>query len=58
MWKVDIVCALRWGVAFVEITLLGVIHPIREKHFKCGTCAGGWYSFGVARVKKANMWPL
>ena len=26
--KVNIICALRWGVAFVEITLLGVGHLI------------------------------
>ena len=34
-------CALRLGIASVGITLLGVAHPILEKHFKCGTCAGG-----------------
>ena len=28
MRKVNIACALRWGVASVEITLLGVVHPI------------------------------
>ena len=30
MWfvKVNIACALRWGVASVGITLLGVAHPI------------------------------
>ena len=26
--KVSIACALRWGVAFVGITLLGMAHPI------------------------------
>ena len=26
--KVNIACALRWGVASVGITLLGVAHPI------------------------------
>ena len=25
----NIACALKWGVASVEITLLGVAHPIR-----------------------------
>ena len=30
MSEVNIACALRWGVAFVEITLLGVAHPIRD----------------------------
>ena len=47
----NIVCALRWGVAFVGITLLGVAHPIQEKHYWCGTCAGGWFSSGATRVK-------
>ena len=27
-WKVNISCALRWGVASVGNTLLGVAHPI------------------------------
>ena len=26
MWKVNITCALKWGVASVGITLLGVAH--------------------------------
>ena len=26
--KVNITCALRWGVASIEITLLGVAHSI------------------------------
>ena len=30
MSKVNIACALRWGVASVRITLLGVTHPIRD----------------------------
>ena len=30
MSKVNIACALRWGVASVGITLLGVAHPIRD----------------------------
>ena len=42
--------ALRWGVAFVGITLLGVAHPIREKHFKCGTCTGGLMSAKLIHV--------
>ena len=58
MWKVNIAYALRWGAASIEITLLGVAHPIREIHFRCGTCAGGRFSSGVARVKKADMWLL
>ena len=28
--KVNIACALRWGVAFIKFTLLGVAHPIRD----------------------------
>ena len=31
MWKVNIACALRWGVAFVGITLLSVAHPIWDR---------------------------
>ena len=58
MWKMNIACALRLGVAFVRIIVLGVAHPIREKHFKCGTCADGRFSSGAARVKKAYMWLL
>ena len=58
MWKVNIACALRWGVAFVGITLLGVAHPIWEKHFRCGTCIDGRFLFGAARVKKADVWFL
>ena len=54
--KVNIACALRWGVASVGITLLGVAHPIREKHFRCETCVGGRLSSGAARVKKVDLW--
>ena len=56
--NVNIACALRWGVASVGITLLGMAHPKWEKHFKCETCVGGRLSFGAARVKKANLWLL
>ena len=58
MWKVDIACALRWGVASIGITLLGMAHLIREKHFRCETCVSGRFSSGVARVKKADLWLL
>ena len=58
MWKVNIACALSWGVASVEITLVGVAHPIREKHFKCETYAGGQFPSGAARVKKTDVWLL
>ena len=58
MWKVNTACELRWGVASVGITLLGVADPIWEKHFKCGTCTDGRFSSGPARVKKADMWLL
>ena len=44
MWKVNIACALKWGVASIGITLLGVAHSIREKYFRCGTCADGRFS--------------
>ena len=54
MWKVNIACVLKWG-ASVGITLLGVTHPIREKHFRCETCIGGRFSSGTSRVKKANV---
>ena len=55
MWKMNIACVLKCGVAFIRITLLGVTHPIREKHFKCETCVGGRFSSGVAMVKKADV---
>ena len=58
MWKMNIACALRWEVASGGITLLGVAHPMREKHFRYGTCAGGRFSSGAARVKKADVWLL
>ena len=58
MWKVNIACALRWGVAFVGITLLGVAHLIQEKHFRCRTCVDERFSSGVVRVKKADVWLL
>ena len=34
MWfvKVNIACALRWGVVSVGFTLLGVVHPIRDNN--------------------------
>ena len=53
--SVTIACALRWGVASVGFTLLGVAHPILD-HFRCGTSAGGWLSSEPARVKKARLW--
>ena len=52
MWKVNIACALRWGVTSVGITLLGLAHPIREKHFRCGTYVGGQFSSEATRVRK------
>ena len=48
----SIACALRWGVASVGITLLGVTHPIWEKHFRCEIYVGGRFSFKISRVKK------
>ena len=55
MSKVNIACALRWGVASVEITLPGIAYPIQEKNFRSGTCVSGRLSFGAARVKKADL---
>ena len=34
MWKVNIACALRWRVASVRITLLGMAYHIRGKTFQ------------------------
>ena len=34
MWKVNIACALRWGIASVGITLLSMAHLIRGKTFQ------------------------
>ena len=53
--NVDIACAHRWGVTSIGITLLGMTHPIWEKHFRCGTCVGGRFLSGAARVKKADV---
>ena len=40
----NIACALRWGVASVGITLLGVAHPIRDKILGVGhALVGGSY---------------
>ena len=38
MWfvKVNIACALRWGVVSVGFTLLGVVHPIRDNNLGVG----------------------
>ena len=58
MWKVNIAHALRCGAASVGITLLGVAHPIREKHFRCETCTDGRFSSKAARVKKVDVWLL
>ena len=56
MRNVSIACALKWGVTSVKITLLGMVHPIWENHFRCGMCVGGRLLCGVARMKKADMW--
>ena len=56
MLSVSTACALRWGVASIGITLLGVAHPIWDNIFKCGICAGGLSLPGVVRVKKADLW--
>ena len=55
--KVNIACALRWGVTSVGITLLGVTHPIWDNiNFRCRKCAGGQFSSGAMRVKEADLW--
>ena len=36
MSKVNIACALRWGVAFVGNTLLDVAYPIRDNFSGAG----------------------
>ena len=51
----NIAYVLKWEVASVGITLLGMAHPIREKHFRCGACAGGQLSSGAVRVKKVDL---
>ena len=51
----NIACVFKWEVAYVGITLLGMAHPIREKHFKCGACAGEQLSSRAARVKKVDL---
>ena len=56
MWKVNIACAPRWGVASVGITLLGVAHLIWEKYFRYRIYADGRFSSRAARVKKADVW--
>ena len=55
MSKVNIACALRWGVASVGITLLGVAHPIWDNISGVG-CASGRLSSGAARMKKVGLW--
>ena len=58
MWKVNIACTLKWRVASIRITLLGVAHLIWEKHFRCGTCIDGRFSFEAVKGKKTDMWVL
>ena len=54
--KVNIACALRWGVAFVGITLLGMAHPIWDNISGAGSALIGRFSSGAARVKKVGLW--
>ena len=37
--KVNIACALRWGVAFIGITLQGVTHPIWDNISSAGNAS-------------------
>ena len=39
--KVNIACALRWGVSSVGITLLGVAHPIWDNILGAGNAPMG-----------------
>ena len=51
------ICALRWGVASVEVYSTGcVAHPLWEKHFRCKGYTGGRRSLKAAIVKKAELW--
>ena len=44
MLKVNIACALRWGVASIGITLLGMAHPIQDNISSAGHVpVGGSY---------------
>ena len=54
MSKVNIACALRWGVAFVGITLLGVAHLIRDNISGAEHALVG--NSGAVRVNKAGLW--
>ena len=53
MSKVNIACALRWGVAFVGITLLGVAHLIRDNISGAEHALVG--DSGAVRVNKAGL---
>ena len=39
--KVNIACVLRWGIAFVGITLLSVAHPIWDNISSAGNAPVG-----------------
>ena len=43
MWfvKVNVVCSLRWGIAYVGVTLLGVAHLIWDNISSVGNATVG-----------------
>ena len=53
--NMTIACALGWGVAFIGISLLGVAHPLWEKHFRYRADTGGRRSFEAIVVRKADI---
>ena len=55
MSKVNIACALRWGVAFVGITLLGVARPIWDNISGAGHAPMGVSHPGPESMKKADL---
>ena len=50
-----ITCALRWGVAFVGITLLGVAHPIWDNPSSVGHAPVGVSHSGPESMKKSDL---
>ena len=51
-----IACVLKWGVALVGVTLLGIAHPVVGPYFIYREYAGGRYSLEAAVMKKAGLW--
>ena len=53
---VNIVCALRWGVASIEIFSTRRDSPYIGKYFKCKKYTSGRRSCDAQIVKKAGLW--